>query len=862
MSAEMDRIAPVAKNRFHPGAFALFPFSLVPFVALATYDWRSMPFLQTPSAPSANWIGVLGDYFAYFGYGIFGLAIWIVPAFCIASSLRSIRSGILARKSWAKRLAWRLTMMTATASLLQLVQGHAPGMDSLLGRLNLMAAGGATGYMIMEKGLAELLGPAGAGMAALAALAVSTTFAIGTDSIAWFFTTLWNWATGRNAASEDPEEEKRLNALEAAKDEVKRQREEAKRAEKERKLAEKLQREALKEAAWREAQAQAAEQKNENDKPADQKSATPEEPAGPENTADAESPAPQQRPQPDKRPYILPPADLLNPLSTEKADHGDTVANGDKIIETLALFGVNATIKYTIEGPVVTKFAVFPEPGTRYSAITSISDNLKGALCAKSIRIETPIPGENCIGIEIPNPKPVSVSFREVFESEAWQKSKAEVPLLFGKDVAGNALIEDLAKLPHLLVAGATGMGKSVCLNSIISGFLMSRTPDQLKLIMVDPKSVEFTQYANIPHLITPVITDNNHVLFTLNWVVAQMESRLKMFQRHRVRNIADYNKRKVETQTELFGGENCEGGDPRTVPYIVVIIDELADLMLTNAKEVTPFIARIAAKARAAGIHLILATQRPDTKVINGTIKSNIPGRLAFKTSQSIDSRTILDDPGAEELVGRGDMLFKGKSGNQVLRAQGAWISDEEIDRITAFIAEHCGTQFDERLTSKLSHVKAATVEDPFATGEDGEEDPVADQATAAQRRMAAKAAIEEEEIRKAIECIINTHRASTSHFQRVLAWGYNHATKILDKLADMGVVSQLNGIGPRRILMDHDQLTALLSGESASQGGETPGEGTGDGETQTDGGDSADEAGGAEDDFDTFDTGNEEAT
>ena len=277
------------------------------------------------------------------------------------------------------------------------------------------------------------------------------------------------------------------------------------------------------------------------------------------------------------------------------------------------------------------------------------------ALKAKSLRIEAPIPGEDKIGIEVPNRKPAGISFREIFESDAWKNAHAELPLLFGKRADGKELVADLASMPHMLVAGATGQGKSVCLNALINGLLMTRTPEQLKLIMVDPKCVEFTPYASIPHLLVPVITDNRKVVFSLHWAVAEMEKRLKMFARARVRNIYDFNHRPNLSQMEMFGEDSAVGADmPRTVPYIVIIIDEVADLMASSGKEVTPDIARLTAKARAAGIHLILATQRPDAKIITGAIKANIPGRVAFKTASSVDSRTILDDTGAENLIGR----------------------------------------------------------------------------------------------------------------------------------------------------------------------------------------------------------------
>ena len=519
----------------------------------------------------------------------------------------------------------------------------------------------------------------------------------------------------------------------------------------------------------------------------------------------------------DRGPYILPSVALLNPIPKSKADHSDVGEMSRRLIDTLKIFGVDASLSYTVQGPVVTKYAVQLAPGTRYNAVTNISDNLMGALHAKSLRIEAPIPGEECVGIEVPNRASAGISFREIVESDAWRNFKGELPLLFGKDAAGRELVADLAKMPHMLVAGATGQGKSVCLNAIINGLLMSKTPEQLKLIMVDPKSVEFTSYVSIPHLIVPIITDNRKVVFSLHWAVAEMEKRLKLFARAKVRNIYDFNHRLQFTQTDMFGNDSEVGSDmPKTVPYIVIIIDEVADLMAAAAKEVVPDISRLTAKARAAGIHLILATQRPDAKVITGTIKANIPGRVAFKTATGIDSRTILDENGAENLIGKGDMLFRTADG-LLIRAQGAWISDPEIERITQFIEQHAKTQFDEKFTKKLSSIKEAEL-DPFAES-DEENGEGADSAPT--RRELVKAAAEADDYKKAIECIINTNRASTSHFQRRLGWGYNHAAKILDLLEQKGIVSGQQGAGPRQILMDQQQLVDIFNG-GESGGGE----------------------------------------
>lgn len=803
------------KSERHALGWLLFPIALFPLVALLTYDWHAIEALQTPPRPSSNWIGALGDGFAYIGYTAVGLAIWVVPALCIAAGLcritgHRIHSGV--------RKLWLLAFVSSAACLMQSVQGNAPGMDALLASLNISDAGGVIGYLLMSKLLIPLIGDFGATMLMVIVLCVSMVCVVGLANLAKFFKAIFRWMLaggGRKAADEvepeagqspayDAEQEKYLAAL-RAKEEAKRQREEEKRLAREEKIRVKEEKRLAKEQAREQALAQ-------------RQNAAAARVQQQQDGDDAAMPT-------DKGPYMLPPISLLNPLPRTTADHGDVGEMSERLIKTLKIFGIDATLDGTVQGPVVTKYKIALAPGTRYNAVTSLSDNLMGALHAKSLRIEAPIPGEDLVGIEVPNRKAVGISFREIFESDAWKSSKAELPLLFGKDAAGRELVADLASMPHMLVAGATGQGKSVCLNSLINGLLMTRTPEQLKLIMVDPKSVEFTWYATIPHLLVPVITDNRKVVFALHWAVAEMEKRLKLFARAKVKNIYDFNHRKTFTQTDMFGSDDTINADmPKTVPYIVIIIDEVADLMMAASKEVTPDISRLTAKARAAGIHLILATQRPDAKIITGTIKANIPGRVAFKTATSIDSRTILDDTGAENLIGKGDMLFKTKDG-LLIRAQGAWISDDEIGRITQFIEQHADVQFDDTFAKKLGRVKEASIDDPFASNEDDPDNQQGGGESMPSSREMVKAAEDADLYKRALECIINTKRASTSHFQRRLGIGYNHAAKLCDKLEDAGVIGPQKGAGPRDILMDQDQLLAIFneSGNGGSGSGES---------------------------------------
>ena len=800
-------------KRRHALAWILFPLALFPLAALLTYDWHAMPSLCSPPTPHSNWIGALGDGFAYYGYMGFGLAIWIVPAICVIAGICIVRGRRM--HTWRRGL-WFSVFLVSSSCLLQVLGGRGGPIDALSRAVNIPDAGGAAGHLIMTRALSPLLSDFGSSIIAVMAMAFSLVAAVGLHNLAAAFKAVFDWACARSPDRAqlpgDGQSERadfpgsatadQYRAALLAKEEVRRQKEEMKRLAKERKLEEKERKRAEKEAA--KAAKEAAKE-----------------------TVSAPPPQAKEEKEPvsgeaDKGPYVLPNVSLLNPLKKSKADHGDVGEMTNRLIDTLKIFGIDAELAYTVPGPVVTKYALRLAPGIRYSAVKNISDNLMGALHAKSIRIEAPIPGEDSVGIEVPNRTPAGITFREIVESDAWKNFRGELPLLFGKDAAGKELIADLASMPHMLVAGATGQGKSVCLNAIINGLLMTKTPEELKLIMVDPKSVEFTAYASLPHLIVPVITDNMKVVFSLQWAVVEMEKRLKLFARAKVKNIYDFNHRPTFTQTDMFGEDTSVGSDmPRTVPYVVIIIDEVADLMAAAAKQVVPNISRLTAKARAAGIHLILATQRPDAKVITGTIKANIPGRVAFKTATSIDSRTILDDTGAENLIGRGDMLFKSKEG-LLIRAQGAWIRDDEVAAVTHFIEEHSSTQFDDRFTKKLSTFKDEEVD---LYGEEGADAAGDGRSPTPGTREQVKAENDASDFKKAVECIINTQRASTSHFQRKLGWGYNHSAKIMDMLEDAGIIGPQIGAGPRQIIMDQDQLLAVFKSGDAQ-----PGEGDAD--------------------------------
>jgi len=454
--------------------------------------------------------------------------------------------------------------------------------------------------------------------------------------------------------------------------------------------------------------------------------------------------------------------------------------------QALEEFGVEAKVTGVQQGPVVTCYEILPAPGVRVERIKTLADNLALKMHAESIRIQAPIPGKGVCGVEIPNTARASVFFRELVESNTFQSNRHQLPLVLGKDVNGKSIIYDLAKMPHLLIAGATGAGKSVCMNSILTGLLMKHTPDELRLILVDPKTVEFHAYNNLPHLVVPVITNAKKVALGLRWAIDEMERRFKWFNQAGVRDLPGFNARVIQKQTELFGDEG-EGEPekrkntlPDKLPYIVIVIDELADLMHVAQAEIEAGIARLAAKSRAAGIHMILATQRPDVKVITGTIKANFPVRIAFKVSQKVDSRTILDRMGADTLLGKGDMLVLPPGTDKLIRLQGVYTSDDEINRITDFCKEQSQPEF---ITEIHEKIERPTTELPEM--DNGEDDDIVEQA---------------------IEVIRQTKRASTSSLQRRLRIGYTRAARVMDLLEERGIVGPPDGAGPREILIDLD--------------------------------------------------------
>ncbi|NQU97384.1 MAG: DNA translocase FtsK, partial [Chloroflexi bacterium] len=535
----------------------------------------------------------------------------------------------------------------------------------------------------------------------------------------------------------------------------------------------------------REAQASLPGEKRESTlRPA--KTCEPEpEPAPDEDPAPPPAPEPLPAPRRETGDYHLPPVDLLNAVSpvSLRGMESDSGTTSRILVETLAEFGIEAEVTNVERGPVVTRYELLPAPGVRVERISGLSNNLALSLKATSVRVQAPIPGKGVVGIEVPNNIANMVALREILEGEMWTAGKAKLPLVLGKDVGGNDLVADLADMPHLLIAGATGAGKTVCMNSVLAGLLMSRAPDELRLLLVDPKIVEFSVYNNLPHLVVPVVTDPKKVSIALRWAINEMEKRYKLFARTGVRNIESYNKREVAKQTDLFEGEagaepKCDPDTPDTVPYVVIVIDELADLMLTDQAGIENAVARLAQLSRAVGIHMILSTQRPSVNVITGTIKANFPARIAFQVAQKVDSRTILDTVGAEKLLGRGDMLFLPPGASKVLRAQGAMTTDEEIRKIVDFVKRQGEPDFEIEIQEKMGKQTMGSLDG-------GEDDDL---------------------LAQAVEIIRETRRASTSSLQRRLRIGYTRAARMMDILEERGIVGPPCGSDPREILIDLD--------------------------------------------------------
>ncbi|MCC5843376.1 MAG: DNA translocase FtsK 4TM domain-containing protein [Verrucomicrobia bacterium] len=781
----------------------LLAFSVLLGLSLISYRPHDISVIQSPpNQPTANIIGLAGAWSAYLLFLLLGLAGYVLPVVLAAQGVLCLAGDEhVPGLKLGHKLGWMGLLLLCAACLLELM--HTP-VSRMASELNLAFAGGAVGHLLGSLVLIRLMGEIGTGIL-IAFLVLIAAVCLFDFEIAPFFRDpkgtlgpLWQkmlllLSPGGTGREEDDDSIESVVVEKPSKKRKKRKEPEPEPDP----LADPLFPEPVAPLDW--------------DEPVSESVPPPEPPA---------PVPPKAEPSIFKRSANAAPKAKVSPASAASEDTGEVfdadvdsgtgqvwklppisflqeVTGGvvpdaarDEFLRqllerTLNEFGVEAKITEVNRGPVVTSFEVLPAPGVRVEKIAGLSNNLALALKAESIRVQAPIPGKGVVGIEVPNNKTSVVFARQIIGGPEWEKAKdwrrgkIALPLCLGVDVSGNTLVGDLADMPHLLIAGATGSGKSVCMNSLLAGLLMSRTPDQLRLILVDPKIVEFTAYRDLPHLVVPVITDPKKVGLGLRWAITEMEKRYKLFAKVGVRNIRGYNTRVVAKQGDLFGvDDEPKEKHPETLPYIVVVIDELADLMMVAQAEIENYIARLAQLSRAVGIHMILATQRPSVNVITGTIKANFPSRIAFQVAQKTDSRTILDAIGADKLLGKGDMLFLAPSSAKLQRAQGAWTSDEEIGQIVDFIKAQGSPDYENKVTEKL------TSSAPELPAQDEDDDL----------------------IEQAVEVIRQTRRASTSSLQRRLRIGYNRAARLMDQLEEKGVIGPPQGSDPREILIDLD--------------------------------------------------------
>lgn len=515
--------------------------------------------------------------------------------------------------------------------------------------------------------------------------------------------------------------------------------------------------------------------------------------------------------QSEEKKYQFPPIQLLKPkLNSDDSDAMEEMQNNaKKLIDTLTSFGVKASIVNICRGPSVTRYELQPAPGVKISKITNLSDDIALSLAANGVRIEAPIPGKAAVGIEVPNKVVSMVTMRELIDSDKFRNSKSKLTTVLGRDISGEIVVTDLAKMPHLLIAGTTGSGKSVCVNSILMSILYKATPDEVKLLLIDPKMVEFSKYKGIPHLLIPVVSDAKKAAGALAWAVNEMLQRYKIFSEYDCKDIDSYNSLIEKNMNYMEKNPpvvNEEGEEVQPVlevnglpvakekmSRVVIAIDELADLMMAAPSEVEDSICRLAQMARAAGMHLILATQRPTVNVITGLIKANVPSRISLKVSSNTDSRTILDTGGGEKLIGRGDMLFSPVGAPKPIRVQGCYASDEEIEGVTHYIKKAYSAQYNSEIEEKIKRIAAEEI----AQGKkSGDSDSSSDEGLDVDSKM-----------EEAIKCVIEAGQASTSLLQRRLKVGYARAGRMIDDMEQMGVVGPHQGSKPRDVLMTYNE-------------------------------------------------------
>ena len=823
--------------------WALLFFTLAALVFVAVFDYNSGQYHADPPTDT-NLVGQFGSFLGFHGFHYFGVSIWLFPLYLLWMGVR-----FLIQQDPRKRL---ITGLVALGSLI-----CASGLAAMMGDVGQAQGGvfenqlsngfgGVIGELIAPVILQPFIGPFGSFLILLMGFVVGSVIVF-TDNLGRFLDYIQNVYNGFLAERAASKEER--SALRA-------ERGEAKRLAKEEVAAAKAQYKADRAAAkaGKKSQAVLTEDQEDEEDVADDDGRRPSllpasmtSPAGlkrevankklpakpvkplleePESPIEPiEPPKPKFDPSmikvvaeektekavasiPERRgDYVFPPLSLLaEPQVAGTISEEDHAGTMQALVRTLDEFGVKVIPGEIHTGPVITRYEVKPAPGVRVEKIVNLDKNIALGLQAMSVRILAPVPGKGTVGIEVPNKISEAVCMRDIIESRAWAEANAEIPVVLGKDVTGKPMVMDLTKMPHVLIAGSTGSGKTVCINAIIASLLYHSGPDDLRFIMVDPKVVEMQMYNALPHMLIPVVTEAKKVPGALKWLIAEMEHRYQIFAKTNVRNIAGFNAKLMKDKEEQAKAEAMDADmtpeeraavsnmevprdddafevPKKKLPYIVCIIDELADLMMVAPADIETCIARIAQLARAAGIHLVLATQRPSVNVVTGVIKANLPSRISFKVASKIDSRTILDGGGAEALIGKGDMLFIPPGTSSLVRAQGAFVSDDEIEAIVEFLKENNDPP---QIAQEVQQQIDAGGEDG-ASGVDGGEEA-------------------DELLPDAIDVLRSTKRASTSMLQRRLRVGYNRAARLMEVLEDRGIVGPENGSSPREILVDLD--------------------------------------------------------
>jgi S-DNA-T family DNA segregation ATPase FtsK/SpoIIIE len=759
---------------------------IVLFLALVSYTPKDIPswvwfsYMSPPNNPAQNFVGPTGSIVAGFLYMTLGAASYLVATIFLGFGGAKL---FLPNFHIAKRLPWALLFLISGASVIHLQPWF---MHNWKHEFNILGPGGWTGYWFGGF-LLNALGQIGSMISLSVVYVVSLIWLTGIRPIHLVKQSIQGAKEFFQKIIADNERRKLETADERGRLEANQK---------------KLEREIRKQERELKKKGALPDEPEVTNRPEpkiiDASSVIPAKPSLAEirGRSTEKEPAVQMAGKHIEN-YQLPSLDLLDAIDLDgrkAADPAELKQIQNVLIDTLKQFNIEASPGDITRGPTITRYEVYPARGVRVDKISSLERDLARATRAERINILAPIPGKDTVGIEIANSRKVKVTLREILESEEWNHTKHKIPIVLGKDVYGKIILGDLAQMPHCLIAGTTGSGKSVCVNAIVASILFRFSPDDLRFVMIDPKVVEMQMYNTLPHLVMPVVTDPKKVLLALRWVINEMENRYKIFAKVGVRNVTGFNSRpKPKSQKELGFDVESESEQerpiqvprdddlviPERMPYVVVIVDELADLMQTAPADAETAIARITQMARAAGIHMIVATQTPRADVVTGVIKANIPTRIAFQVASALDSRVILDENGAERLLGQGDMFYRPPGTSRLVRSQGVLVTDDEIRELVDFVAAQGGPVFDPSIQNQL---EAGAVPDQEVSDED------------------------EELVEKCLEVIRQEKRASTSMLQRRLRLGYTRAARIVDILEQRGILGPGDGAKPREILVDLD--------------------------------------------------------